>query len=159
MEAQQLHLRDVGIDVARVCRGVLIVHGEVGEPQLSHGDGGTLVDAGQLGESPDRAEEDGAVGPFHGRVPVELLAEQAVVDAVVGKHLGIGIEQREAVVGGYPELSVPVFHDAFHGIVGQSLLHGVAGEVLVSALVDGPVVESVFIAAQPQRSVVGLIET
>ena len=159
MQLYLLCLRDVFVKVIRSCGDIDIVDGQMGKPQVPGLLFTYFVLSVQLGQCSVRAEIDGSVRTFDGRIPVELLAGETVFCSVVSEDTRLWIHQRETVVRRNPQLSAIVLHDPFHGIVRQSLLLRVALEVFMSLFVSRTVVKSVFVAAQPYRTVVCLAET
>ena len=105
------------------------------------------------------AEIDDARGIAHSGVPVEMLVHQTLALEIVGEGTGVGVIYRQTVLGGDPQTAIGILNEALDTRESQAVGGGQGFEVPTGvAFVLHQTIQAVAIAAQPQRTIVGLAE-
>ena len=57
----------------------------------------------------------------HGRIPIEVLVNQALVLEIIRKDMGLRIIYRQAILSGNPQMSVQILDNTLHTSESQSV--------------------------------------
>ena len=104
------------------------------------------------------AQEYFALGIADGSIEIELRTDQTVFTGETAECLGLRIEDRESVIGSYPQHALVILYNTLHDIVGKSVIGGIRLHLSLSVFIAGIAIQTVAVTAHPYLSILSLAE-